>query len=216
MKGLLQKDFLNQRTYLKSTGLVVLMFLLIGLLQRSAESVVILLSTMLMVFTMVASINSLALDEACKWNCYAAAMPLKRSDIVRGKYLLFSLQAVGGGAALALIGLAVSLFFTIDRGLLLLVVGGMVLLSLLLLAIILPLVYKFGTEKARFFIILIALLPTLAIILLQTAGFANPFASGAIDWASAIGLAWVPPLLVLALLFGSYALSARIFAHKDL
>lgn len=104
------------------------------------------------VYASLLPMTALSYDERAKWDRLAATMPYSAFSIVFGKYLLGYLFLVvaavlcsGGQFLLSLTGLtSVSLqfFFTIL---------GAIMGALLLLAITLPLQFRFGVEKGRMF-----------------------------------------------------------------
>lgn len=96
-------------------------------------------------------INTLKQDELSRWSAFAAATPASRNGIVNAKYLFGVLTAL-----LALVGnlvllTALSLTGQLDEseplGILLFLAVAMFVLTLLFQAVLLPINFRFGTQK---------------------------------------------------------------------
>lgn len=216
MKGLLVKEIFNMRIYYRTILILVAFFSVIGLIQQSADSFIAMISGIGVMLTLMCAINSMSYDAASKWDCYALSMPVRRRDIVAAKYIF----SIGIGAAFILFGLlamaVIHLIFPSEESgsSAAAILSGIFGASIILLSIIFPLLYKFGVEKARFLIMTIALLPSLAIFLFSQLNIsAHLFDFAALDW-NAILIAL--PFVVLAIVAASYLLSVRIFEKKDL
>ena len=100
--------------------------------------------------------TALAYDERSKWDQLAAMMPYSTRDVVLGKYV-FGWLCIGAAAVLSGLFQAV-LSLVIDRE----VLPGTLVLSVLgalcILAITLPLMFRFGVEKGRLAMFLIIFL----------------------------------------------------------
>ena len=95
--------------------------------------------------------TALAYDERSKWDQIAAMLPYTNADIVLAKYLLGYLM-VGAAAAL---NLAAKLVTHSELGVILL---GFCM-GLIMMAVTLPLMFRFGVERGRmFFIVLMVFL----------------------------------------------------------
>ena len=101
----------------------------------------------------------LAYDEQSKWDAYSGALACTRSQLVSAKYLV----GLGLEAAMLLLCVAASAFRMSRNGAitgveLLLQAGIMVLISLIVPAVTLPLMFRFGVEKGRvaFFVVVAA------------------------------------------------------------
>ena len=100
--------------------------------------------------------TALAYDERSKWEQMAAVMPYSTRDIVLGKYV-FGWLCIGGAAVLSALLQAV-LSLAVNRAFLPGVVALSVLGALCILAITLPLMFRFGVEKGRLAMFLIIFL----------------------------------------------------------
>jgi len=206
MLGLVVKDLLClKKTALKMVvilGLYIVIFF-------SANNIAFLCAMIIMISTMLI-LNTFAYDELSKWDYYALSLPVTKKQIVLGKYLLTVL--------FDFIGILITLLlYLIKRQLNLeaaLSICALAATALIMAAVLLPLLYKLGTQKARIWMIMIFLLPTAAIIVLGNLGF---HLTAGMPSESTIGLlVWIS--LPVALLFyaGSYFLSYKIFVNKEI
>ena len=115
--------------------LLVLVILAVGLISSAGtESYVV--ASGIICGTMV--ITTFSFDNMSKWPRYAMIMPVSRKDLVASKFIVLLIFAVGGAIAGLVLG-----------------AGGGVLLHKLVLntaicgSISIPLVFKFGAERAR-------------------------------------------------------------------
>ena len=100
--------------------------------------------------------TALAYDERSKWDQMAAMMPYSARDVVLGKYV-FGWLCIGGAAVLSALLQAV-LSLAVNRTFLPGVMALSVLGALCILAITLPLMFRFGVEKGRLAMFLIIFL----------------------------------------------------------
>lgn len=104
-------------------------------------------------FTLIAAMIPLslfALDAAAKWDTYALTLPVGRNGVVAARYL-FTLLVVCVGLVLSLAmgGLTMALGRMEDWGGFLMAASVAAGAGLLLNAVMLPVLYKVGPEKAR-------------------------------------------------------------------
>lgn len=101
--------------------------------------------------------SALAYDERSRWDQMALSMPYSSRDIVRSKYVLGWLSAGGAFLLAALAQLVLGLFSKASMPVSFLFISFCG--SITIMAITLPLMFRFGVEKARFaMILLIALI----------------------------------------------------------
>lgn len=213
MKGLLIKDLLNMRRYAK----LMLLFALFYAVLFSASGMTGISSVIVLVFSMLV-ITTISYDDMAKWDRYALTMPVTKRDIVCSKYVLL-LLFTGAGVVLSLIIEAI--IAVVQRQInipeTLMAAEAVLLISLLFGAVMLPLIYRFGAEKARILLLLVVLLPTVLITggmtLLKNLGFTLE-ASG-LNTILQYGLVF-SPVIVALLLYGSYRLSRHIFEKRDI
>lgn len=202
MKGLLLKDWYQVRTYMKTMYLVVLAVLIIWGM-RASDSAVFPISYAA-IFLGVLPISLLSYDQASGWTEYGLTLPVSRKTLVAEKYLV----GLGCAAASVLLG-AVFVLVRVLNGaapepeqlLMMLCTGACTVL--LMNAMVLPLMYRFGVEKARMLYFLTFVL----------GGLLTGGSSALLDPVESIRPAWVPiaAAAVLAALV-LYALSWRLSA----
>lgn len=209
MKGLLLKDMIVAGRQAKSSLVVVLLYLV---LFRDNASVLVGLVSML---CLMMAVSSFSYDEAVKWPAYAAALPMPRRAIVRAKYLLsFGLLALGVALSTA-VALAVS---TLTGGPQLEEVLGAALgcglIMGFMICLTLPLMFRFPAEKARIFMTLAMLVPTILVVglagILPSVPQAEAISSA--PWALICMLA-VAALAIIGIV--SYRISVRFFEKKE-
>ena len=209
MKGLLLKDMIVAGRQAKSSLVIVLLYLV---LFRNNAPVLVGLVSMLCLMT---AISSFSYDEAVKWPAYAAALPMPRRALVRAKYLLsFGLLALGVllSAAVALIVTALTggsqvaevLGAALGCGL---IMGFMICLTL-------PLMFRVPVERARVFMTLAMLIPTILVVGLAGVLPSMPQAEAvsSAPWALICVLA-VAALVVIGI--ASYRISVRFIEKKE-
>lgn len=148
MKGLLYKDVV----VLKKQVCTLLVFVVVyggfcvtGVFDFS------IIGVLIAVFGLTIPMSSVALDDTAHWDRYAAATPAGRKGIVAGKYLFTLLVILVSGAVGAVVMLGMSAIGLIndppqELGI---VVLSCATVTLLLDAVILPFLLKYGAEKAR-------------------------------------------------------------------
>ena len=147
MSGLILKDLL----YLRKGALSLL---LIGgfycvMAAVGAWSVSILGSFLAVLITML-PFNCFSYDNSAKWDVYALTLPVSRNGIVVARYLTVLVLTAAGAALALLAGAAAALFGRMEDWQTYLVTCIVVLaIGILINAVMLPLLYKFGAERAR-------------------------------------------------------------------
>jgi len=207
MSGILYKDLMNLRRYLRQLVLVFVVLLAIFSFSDSNYSFIAAYSIMLSMMTVI---SSLAYDEQAHWDKYAMTMPLSRKMLVGSKYLLGLLVALAG-SVIALISVVVGAVFAkqdILEGLS--VVASCLCVALLMLSILLPFIYKLGVEKARMMMLAVFLIPTLFILAASRLGLQMP---GDSFW---FGVIIALPIVTVAGYLASFWVSVRIFSKKEL
>lgn len=208
MKGLIYKDLCLLGSVWKSYIFIFAMFLV--LTATGVYDVSFLFMMMSIILCMYPS-TSFSYDELAKWDRFAVAVPNGRNKVVRAKYALSLLL---GGTALA-VGLLLCLLWTalgrmeLGQGLLACVGGACG--ALLLNALLLPLLFRFGAQKGR--ILLIAVVAALAGVMAAGLAIGLLGASGS-DRLEPFVFAVLPVLTLLAL-FVSYRVSLGIYQKKE-
>lgn len=148
MKGLLYKDIVVLKKQISTLLIFVVVyggFCMAGVFDFS------IIGVLVSVFGLTIPMSSVALDDAAHWDRYAAATPAGRKGIVAGKYLFTLLVILVSGLAGTAIMLGMSATGLIDSPPqeLAVVILSCAAVTLLLDAVILPFLLKYGAEKAR-------------------------------------------------------------------
>lgn len=155
IRGLLLKDIFELwaqcRVQLVLTGVYLLLPLFIKGIGLFASVGMMLLAMM--------PVYALGYDERCRWERYALAMPVRKSDLFWSRFLLGVIAIALGAAVQALAALLVG------RGELLSSLAVTAPSAVVYLLITLPLMMKLGVEKGRFLLLLL----TMAFMLLSGA-----------------------------------------------
>ena len=155
IRGLLLKDIFELwaqcRVQLVLTGVYLLLPLFIKGIGLFASAGMMLLAMM--------PIYALGYDERCRWERYALAMPVRKSDLFWSRFLLGVIAIALGAAVQALVALLTG------RGELLSSLAVTAPSAVVYLLITLPLMMKLGVEKGRFLLLLL----TMAFMLLSGA-----------------------------------------------
>ena len=208
MKGLIVKDLMVAGKQIRTALVIVLLYAV--LFWRNAAVLVGLMSLM----CMMTVVSSFSYDEASRFISYAAALPVARRTIVRAKYALgFGMLALGaGGSALLtmLVGVLAGGLAPLEA---LGAAAGCTLAMGFVLCLTLPLMFRLPVERARVFMTLAMIVPTLLIVtLMQVAD---------VPLAALERAPWPPLLAGMALLLAvcaaaSYRIAVRLVQHRDL
>ncbi len=198
MKGLLYKDAV---TLVKQLKLFLPMIVIFSVIPGYN------MITFALVYCAMLPFSAMAYDERSKWNRLAAMLPYSDAQLVLCKYILGWLSVIGAMLIAAVAQFAVLL----TRGaqaelapmLLTLVVSASA--SLILLALSLPFLYRFGVERGRMTFIVAIALGVVGVTL-----FSNAASFDLNEHASSILLIVVPALAV-ALNAISVPVSTRLY-----
>lgn len=200
MKGLLLKDW---KTLLKQTKVMLTIMALFACVPSTY------MSAFALFYAAMMPITALAYDERAKWDELAAMMPYTAKAIVGSKYAL--------GLTLMAPVLALSVLFRLivhstpivsEDTMALLITAC---LSLILMAIDLPFMFRFGVEKGRLIYILLT-----CVFIVAGATYADKL-TNTINGIGAAMVTTVPLLLLAAAaiaLFVSYCISVQVYRAK--
>lgn len=148
MTGLLKKDLYVAGKSGRLLLVLALVFSMVPSLGAFGSTYAVMLAVMM-------PLNSIAYDERCKWDRYAAMLPYRTGQLVWSKYLLSYLYTLLGGGIIVLGAFlrgvttgAADWKETAETSVMLAVV------MLFITALGLPLLYRFGSEKGRLAMIL--------------------------------------------------------------
>ncbi|MCI9625882.1 MAG: ABC-2 transporter permease [Clostridia bacterium] len=151
MKGLLYKDFYCLKQNMKYIFAILLLYGFIFIPQGNSS----ILGAVVIIFPMLV-ITTLSYDHAGKWDRFALTMPVTRKMLVRSKYILFLIMLLFGmliGAVFSAAGLLFRQDFDIME--IMVEIMAVAVAALWFGIILLPLIYKFGVERARLFLLLL-------------------------------------------------------------
>lgn len=205
MKGLILKDLLNLKSIFKMLGVMMLFFAVIFIPQGNGF----IFGMIILMFAMMV-VTTISYDDLARWDAYALTMPVTRKEIVLSKYLVMAILNTLG----AVLSLIVGLLGTIIMGQsfsmeILAIIGVIYLIALIFGSVIIPLIYKFGTEKARLMLILCALIPTALILLVEQLNVPLPTTGN--PW---IYLTILISFSVVGLIL-SFLISLKIYSKKE-
>lgn len=216
MTGLIYKDLLCLRKSVLSYGVVIAIYIVLSVMGVLDMSI---LAGVLALMVSLLPVSSFSFDQAAKWECYGLALPVSRTKTVAARYVVVLLMAAAG-AALALLGGAVTVL--LERGAdwetYLVTLAVSLGLSILINAILLPLLYKFGAERAR-----IALLGVLGAVMLVGGAFLG--LAGGLEWLDSLpdpspAMVAAAPFLVMAagvaLLALSFLISRWLYGRREM
>lgn len=205
MKGLILKDLLNLKGTFKMLGLMIFLFAVIYIPQGNGFifGMIILMVAMMVVTT-------ISYDDLAKWDAYALTMPVTRKEMVLSKYLVMALLNTLGAVLALIVGIVGSMImrqsFSMET---LAIIGVLYLIAFSYGSMMVPLIYRFGTEKARLMLILSALIPTGLVLLVTQMQIPLPEAANP----------WIYFFLLLGftviMVSGSYLISLRIYNKKE-
>ena len=211
MMGLVKKDFYLAAGLARSYLIVAAIFLVLSLAGIYEFSF---LSSFMSLLCIMLPVNVFSYDEQAKWDKYAAALPGGRRAVVQARYVFTLIVSAGAVVLGGAVGAAACLLDptageTLWEMVLSTAAGGSV--GILLNAVMLPLMFKFGVQKGRLYLALV-----LAILFGAFLGGVAALASAVQEPSALIlPLAAIPAAGLLALV-PSYFLSLRIFRKKDL
>lgn len=216
MKGLLLKDFLQLKTYVKSMSIILIMYSFMIFSEENVNSMMSLATTIFMILGTMIALSTFTRDEKGNINRYLLTLPVDKKDLVKEKYALSLITILIGalfGTIISLVAIKVTAKpFPNIEDFLSSVLGGITGVSLLV-GLQIPFMYKYGAEKGRISIYV------LAIIIIFISSIPNLFhwhinftIPTIIDKLFPIVL-----LLIIAMIYlVSYLISLKIVEKKDL
>ncbi len=217
MTGLILKDFLILLKTLRSYLFVLVVYAGVAFTGVWSADIV---GVLMVVTVTMLPMNVFAYDKQAKWDTYGLALPVGRTKTVAARYLCVLLLCLLSVGLTAILGAALYAAGRVEEPVEFLVTCSVMgLMSVLVNAIMLPFLYKFGPERARmmFFGIMGG------IVLLVVAAL---FPLGGLEWLKSLELAEptlaqvtaipvIAAIAGLALLVVSFLLSRHFYGAKD-
>lgn len=207
MKGLMWKELYLSAGYCRAFLVIVVVFLAVSFLGEN--NLFFLLYPILIAGILPVSLA--AYDERDKWTQYSGTLPCSRAQLVSAKYLIGLLFAA---AALTVSIAATAVRMAVQGGVrweqLGIICAVLCMLGLIGPSLILPFVFRYGSEKGRIAFYVLVGAGTAAGVLLTGAGFQFPFLTGGIGMPAAVCAA----AAVLYLL--SWRISIHVYQKREL
>lgn len=199
MKALLVKDLLTLKGQAKSLLLVLAVWFIISFINGSG----LFFTSLSVIYGMLLPLTTLSIDEKSRVERYMMSMPVTRAELALSRYALGLL----GLLALGVLGIGASLVIGDSLEEALGASAACFCLAVLLLGVTLPLVYKFGTDKARVVCIAVYMVTFLAVSFIA--------ARFGIELDDLSGAFFLLPFLSLAVLALSAAVSLGIYKKRE-
>lgn len=165
--------------------------------------------TYAMMMAFMLPMNSIAYDERCKWDRYAAMLPYRPAQLVWSKYLLSGIYTLLG-EAIILVGAAIRNIMdpgSVDWKSTLEINIMLALVMFLVVSITLPFLFRFGSEKGRLIMLVVMAFGVGTAVALTNGIFGDR------DLASLLPPVPVLAALGTALVAGGIYLSFRLSVH---
>ncbi len=211
LRGLLLKDLLILKKGLLMGGTILVFYSILGIYGDETSS----FSAFFLLYFSLISITSYAYDEQARWVPYALTTTINRTKLVQSKYLLAFFMIGLGFLCSFLLSLPYQIVqpntfvLTISP-----ITWGFLYVSILFNLILLPILFKLGSENSRIIIFALCALPTILLVILDKYNFLPDMNQANIEslikYLPYIG---VITILILGLL--SYSISLKIVKKKD-
>ena len=203
MKGLIINDIFSMKKLMKTMLVVFVAFGIAWAVMGQAETGAAIIGVLGVTYLL----NLFSYDEFYHWENYVAVLPLPRKQVVLARYLSFGLTVV--------VFQLVSVVYLLITGSLdangISTMFGALLMQIYVGIVLIPVSYKYGTQKGRFIYILLLGLPFLLVI--AASGWISSLEqSSAFDL---MGLLGIVVLIMLLLLFVSFRWSVAILSKKE-
>mgnify|MGYP001138943171 CR=1 FL=1 len=220
MTGLILKDFLVLKKTLRYYVFLMAVYAFFALTGTFTYSII---SGFAVMLGAMGPMSAFAYDEQARWDKFAGASPVGRKGVVTARYL-FALILLGvGGVVAALVSLGVTWFGKAQVSVWwepLAVSAAICLVGLLLDSVILPVIFKFGSEKSRVISMIIFVTCFGGMALLSWLTEKGSLDLSGLDKAVTAlppALLLAAPVMIAALLFWiSYHISVGIYLKKEL
>lgn len=197
MKALLMKDLYVFWRRMKLFVLMIVVFCAVPSVFQN---------TFAITYAAMIPYSMFSVDESSKWDKLAAMMPYSTFDLVVSKYVLGGLS-IGSSFALVTLMQFVTARFSESAGADFSLVIASVCVSLIIMAVTLPMIFRFGVERARM---------TMIFLIAAVCGSAGAMASltdagVSISFAGAAALLPVAAVVTMAL---SIPLSIKLYEKR--
>ena len=219
MSGLIVKDFLILRKTLRSYLLILAIYVAVAFAGYWSSSFV---GGFMMVMVALLPMNTFAYDKQAKWDVYGLSLPVGRTKTVAARYLAVLIMFGASAVLTTVLGVVMSIAGRMEESLgeYMLSCAICVVIAMLVNAMMMPFLYKFGPERAR-----IMFFGVMGVIALVAVVFLIPL--GGLEWLKSLEIAEpsfaqatvIPAVAALAglvLLALSFLLSRHFYGTKDI
>lgn len=216
MKGLIIKDLCVIKNQMKTLLLVLAFFIIFSIINEDATFILFLVP-FYMIMILITTFNY---DEFNKWDSYCNSLPLSRKEIVKSKYILFNATSL----IVLILGIISSLIIptfieNITFESLFASIIGVAFGICLVISLLIPFYYKFGSSKGRIMLFLCVVILALLIGTLTSLDiFNNIELMNIINNLNNLSLGAFTLLLILIttiIMTISYLISVRIYYKKE-
>lgn len=209
MKGLILKDLLLVKSNIRT--IIVVLFIFLITIFNDASSVTFLFP----LFSIIMCLTTFSYDEYNKWDAYAITLTNNRKLVIKSKYVFTIIMLI----ITSLFAFIINIIVNNINGNLNIeeitsnVLGGLFGI-LVFISIMYPIIYKFGIEKARIFILVISFAVTFILGYLFKNIDINMSSNGIIKFLDTY-LILIIPILSIIIVFISYLISYKFYSKKD-
>ena len=145
MKGLILKDIIAAKKQFSSFLIIIVIFSIITLLTDN-----VFFSSFIVLFGGIMPVSLISYDDKSRWNSYCDTLPCSRKDVISSKYI-FTLILNFSLTLLMTVLLSVKSAGTQTFDFTSIIISSLVILSgsFVFPSVMLPIIIKFGVEKAR-------------------------------------------------------------------
>lgn len=205
MKGLLYKEYCMFKPQLRSWIFVLLFFIVYGIIFKNSYMLIM----MIAMLGLMSCFNSFTYDKQYRCDEYLAAMPVSRKELVWSKYIFMLVLDLMLTIA-ALITVSIYAVWAGEPVLDLLVgAGSTLMVTMLMQAILMPMVYIMGIDRARYVNIVIWMIPWALFMLFHDK-------LPRIEEEMIFSVMKIAPFFVVILMAVSVRISTSVFRKKDL
>ena len=215
MKGLIIKDILNLKNYMKQLILVLIFFIAYGFFLKNGTFV----GTMITLMLSMQVITTMSYDEYAKWDKYALTMNINRKDIVLSKYVFFIMSIIIGMVVGVISSTTINQILQSDINMNEIIATSIVVpcIFAILFSIVIPVVFKNGVEKGRIVMMIVLFIPAVLVAAIVKISENNniPMPNGpTFEMIFNFGLIGVILLTIISI-FMSYKISLSIYNKKE-
>ncbi len=142
MKGLLMKDMILLKPQLKIYLIIMVFWFMIARWNGQPGF----FGGLMVMFALMIPMTTIGYDDACKWPAFALTAPVSRFKLVMSKYIILFLTML----VLSIIVFVGALIMGEDAAGSLFMTVAMLPFGMIMAAVLLPIIFKFGVEKGRF------------------------------------------------------------------